>query len=218
MILLFLFRASSKSIFNTQTFIMKKLIFLFLLSSFTLSIAQTNKPTTESSEPLSEQFKALYKKSSTYKEYKVVLIAKYNALKNNVIDSIDAQKKLVKEKDITIQQNNSELKKLKLQLSDLQQQLQESIIEKNKRSIFGMAVEKSVFSFIIILTYLILILLTVFFAYQFKQNISSTKKAIRDLKGLEQEFEQHKKTSLKRFQEVNRKLQDELNKNWKKEK
>ena len=51
------------------------------------------------------------------------------------------------------------------------------------------------------------------FAYQFKNANTVTKKAKLDLSELETEFEQHRKTALKREQKVMRKLQDEINKN-----
>lgn len=197
---------------------MKKIVFLFIFMSFTLTQAQNNAPTEEIPLSLSKQFEELYRKSSTYQEYKVISITKYNNLKGNVADSLNAQKALVKQKNIVINKNNQELTSLKNQLSNIELNLQESLSQKDSRSILGLNVEKSVFSSIILFSYLVLILLTAFFAFKFKQNINTTKKAVSSLNSLELEFEKHKKTSLKRFQEVNRKLQDELNKNWKKEK
>ncbi|MGY5352375.1 hypothetical protein ACXGQW_07410 [Wenyingzhuangia sp. IMCC45533] len=196
---------------------MKKLIFLFVFISFSFSQAQDNS-TDDSQFSLSQQFEELYRKSSTYQEYKVISMVKYNQLKSNVVDSLNAQIKLVEEKNNIINRNNNELKNLKQELIDTKKELKDSISLKDSRSIFGMSVEKSVFSSIIVLTYLILITLTIFFAFKYRQNISNTKKAVSDVKALELEYENHKKSSLKRFQEVNRKLQDELNKNWKKEK
>ncbi len=198
---------------------MKNHAFLLLLFAFTFLQAQKNNDSINQDEfSLSKQFEEIYKKSSTYKEYKVISSAKYNQLKRNVIDSLNVQKQLVSKKNLIISNNTSEINSLNQKLSEVKNSLNQSLSLKDSRSIFGVSVEKSVFSTIIILTYIILILLTGFFAFKYQQNILTTKKAVKNLQSVELEFEQHKKSSLNRFQEVNRKLQDELNKNWKKEK
>lgn len=171
-----------------------------------------------SNETIASQFDELYRKSTTYKDYKVVKTIEYNKLKKHVVNSLDSQKEIIDEKNKIIFNNNKEISSLKKELSNTQTDLNTAINVKDNRSVFGIATSKSVFSTVIFVTYSILILLLVFFIYKFKQNLSITKKAVSNLRNVEEEFEEHKKLSLKRFQEVNRKLQDELNRNWKKEK
>lgn len=198
---------------------MKKIIFLLLLSVFTHTNAQTEKEVVNQKElSLSDQFDFLYKKSGSYQDYKVVKIVQYNHLKQNVIDSLNTFKKTIKEKETVIQSNFKEIKTYKKQLVDVNKKLDTSILERNRSSIWGIGIDKNIFSIIIILLYILLMILLAFFAFKYKQNLSTTKKAISNLQKLEDEFEEHKKTSLKRIQETNRKLQDELNKKWKKEK
>lgn len=185
--------------------------FFFLLVSF-VSFSQDN------NETIATQFDELYRKSTTYKDYKVVKITEYNKLKKHVVNSLNSQKEVIDEKNEIISNNNKEISSLKNELSNTQSDLNTAIDVKDNRSVFGIATNKSVFSTVIFITYSVLILLLVFFIYKFKQNLSITKKAVSNLHDVEEEFEEHKKSSLKRFQEVSRKLQDELNRNWKKEK
>ena len=198
---------------------MKKIIFILLLSIFTHINAQTEKEVISQEElSLSDQFDLLYKDSGSYQNYKVVKIVKYNHLKQNVVDSLNTFKKIIKEKEATIQSNFKEIKTYKKQLVNLNKKLETSILEKNRRSILGIGIDKNILSVIVILLYVSLIILLGFFAFKYKQNLGTTKKAVSNLQNLKDEFEEHKKTSLKRIKETNRKLQDELNKKWKKEK
>lgn len=199
---------------------MKNTISLLLLFVFGFAQAQENVDYKNLS--LTEQFEELYKESSTYSgtkhQYKVVKIEKYNTLKKSVIDSLRTQEQLVVELNLKIKESSNTIKKLEQKLTNTKNNVDELVVLKNQRSIFGIGVEKSSFSFIIVLSYLILIALAGFFAFKYQQNAVHTKKSVKDLADLEEEFEVYKKNSLKRFQETNRKLQDELNKKWKKDK
>ncbi|MGY5355476.1 hypothetical protein [Wenyingzhuangia sp. IMCC45467] len=172
----------------------------------------------ETKQDIDHQFDYLYKKSTTYQEYKVIGISLYNTLKSSVLDSIQSQKNIIAEKNSAITDNKQQILSLQKKLTDTQNKLETAISLKESRSILGMPSSKTVFSTVIAVTYITLFILLAFFVFKYKQNLGITNKAVSDLNELETEFEKHKKTSLKRFQEVSRKLQDELNKNWKKEK
>lgn len=211
-------------------------IFLFLFftgfakeykTKVTNKITQTSSPVQKSKklqnpfeekENINLQFDYLYKKSTTYQEYKVISISLYNTLKSSVLDSIQSQKNIIAEKNKAINSNKQQITSLQEKLTNAQNKLEKAISLKESRSILGMPVHKTIFSAAIAITYAILFVLLAFFVFKYKQNLNITNKSVSDLESLEIEFEKHKKSSLKRFQEVNRKLQDELNKNWKKEK
>ncbi|MDO6736546.1 hypothetical protein [Wenyingzhuangia sp. 2_MG-2023] len=186
------------------------LLFLFLFL--------TSQNSNSQDKTILNQFDELYKKSSTYEDYKVVKIQKYNQLKTTVVDSLQSQQTIISEKNQLISNNNRQITELKQKLSNLENELNSTQELKDSRSLFGIPVSKFAFSLILFFSHTILIILLAFFAYKYKENFSVTSKAVTNLKSLEEEFEDHKKSSLKRFQEVNRKLQDELNKQWRKEK
>ena len=218
---------------------MKHILALFLLFIFTTSFAkehkiniinkitQTNTPQQtsnklenpfEAKENIGLQFDYLYKKSTTYQEYKVISISLYNTLKSSVLDSIQSQKNIIAEKNSFITDNKQQIASLQEKLTDTQNKLEKAISLKESRSILGVSSSKTVFSTVLAITYITLFVLLGFFIFKYKQNLGITNKAVADLNNLEVEFEKHKKNSLKRFQEISRKLQDELNKKWKKEK
>lgn len=172
----------------------------------------------ENKQELSLQFDYLYKKSTSYKEYKVISIGLYNTLKKSVLDSVKSQNTNLSIKSNTINENKLQIKTLQNKLLETQNHLESAVLLKNNRSFFGVPMNKTIFSIIIIVTHFTLFVLLGVYIFKYKNSIGTSRKAVNDLSSLEMEFEKHKKSSLKRFQEVNRKLQDELNKNWKKEK
>jgi hypothetical protein len=58
----------------------------------------------------------------------------------------------------------------------------------------------------------LLVLSLLFFIYKFKNSNSITKHARLALQDLEDEFEEHRKTSVEREQKIRRQLLDEINK------
>ncbi|WP_010134362.1 hypothetical protein [Ochrovirga pacifica] len=171
----------------------------------------------ETNQNILNQFEEVYSSSSTYQDYKVIKINKYNQLKNNVVDSLTTLQSSLSSKNTIIAKNQQQISALQKKLSSLESRLTSAQQNRDNRSVFGIPVNKSTFTIILIISHTILIALVLFFAYKYKGNAGTTKNAINNLKHLEDEFENHKKNSLKRYQEVNRKLQDELNKQWKKD-
>ncbi|MEN8765384.1 MAG: hypothetical protein ACN4EF_05175 [Wenyingzhuangia sp.] len=172
----------------------------------------------EEKQSISNQFEYLHKKSSIFKKYRLVNISLYHALKKSVLDTLANKENRIREKNMTIDHNMLRINLLEQKLSDTQNLLEDSKKQNGKRLLFGFQTTKNIFSLIITTTFIVLFVLLIFFILKHQQNLSVTKKSVDDLFLLELEFEKHKKSSFKRFQEVNRKLQDELNKKWKTEK
>ena len=188
-------------------------IFLTLLFVLSFATAQEN----EQKPSISEQFDALARKSTSYGKYKAMKVSEYYSIKQNVTDSITTQKEIIVDKKQIISNNIKKIDALKKELFTTKNALNQANSQNEFRYFLGMKMKKNVFSLVITTSYIILIILTLFFALKFQRNIEITKKATSNYTSLVKEHEEHKKKSLKRFQEVNRKLQDELNKNWKKE-
>lgn len=195
---------------------MKSLFTILLLFVGFFSFSQKTNSQTEN-KTIEEQLKEIYQKSSTYEDFKVIKIYKFNKLKKNILDSLEIQKNSLIEKSIIINNNQAKTSKLEQKITSLENQLNAAVSKRDNRSLFGIPVSTTIFSIILVVSHTVLILLVAFFAFQFKKNEITTKRAVSNLENLEEEFEQHKKSSLKRYQEINRKLQDELNKQWKKD-
>lgn len=193
---------------------MTRLLSLFLLFISPFCFCQN----TAEEKTIDSQFKDLYRTSSTYKEYKVISIKKYNQLKNNTLKSLNSQKEILNQKTNFIKELQQEITDLKQNLATTEKDLKTAIELKDRRQIFGVTISQFTLSCALIATYSLLLLLLIFFIFKYKKNLNTTKHSTVSLIKLEAEFEDHKKKSLVRFQEVNRKLQDELNKKWNKDK
>lgn len=168
---------------------------------------------------IEEQFDFVEKKSYTNKKYqsKFIKIFRYNALKKNTLDTLLLQQSSLLEKSHTIEKNQAQLSQLQEKINSLSKELNTAVKNKDYRYFLGIPTPKGTFTLLLAGTFILFISLAGFFAYKYYENITSAKKSINNFINLQQEFEDHKKSSLKRYQEINRKLQDELNKQWKKD-
>ena len=83
----------------------------------------------------------------------------------------------------------------------------------NTISLFGININKSYYNIIFCSIIIVLLLLLIIIISRFKRYQSKTSKINEDIVQLESEFESYRKNSLKKEQEIMRKLQDEINKN-----
>ncbi|WP_298367284.1 hypothetical protein [uncultured Lutibacter sp.] len=188
--------------------LIKILILLFITK---ISYSQAKKQFIDSGS-VNNQFENLINNSNKYQDYKVVKLNWLLKLKSNVQDSLNASKKeiisssnVINKQLKTIDSLNIALKHSKTEITELNTKI-ESI------SLFGLQIEKELFKTIIFSIIGILILLLGLFISKFNKSNSVTKQTKRDLKELEEEYDDHRKKALEREQKVMRRLQDELNK------
>ena len=183
------------------------LIFCLLMSIDTFS--QKTKNDTLS---LSKQFEKVYRRSSSYKDFKVIRKSTFQNLKKNTLDSIkiiDEKLKIESQKNTRLEQEINSVAKIRLE-QDLE--LSEAILEKNTIYFVGLKLRKNTFKIIIWSIFLILIILICYFAYKLKDGIKITSQAKKELTSVEKGFNSYKKKSLVRDQKLRRQLQDEINK------
>jgi len=183
------------------------LIFCLLMSIDTFS--QKTKNDTLS---LSKQFEQVYRRSSSYKDFKVIRKSTFQNLKKNALDSIkiiDEKLKIESQKNTRLEQEINSVAKIRLE-QDLE--LSEAILEKNTIYFVGLKLRKNTFKIIIWSIFLILIILICYFAYKLKDGIKITSQAKKELTSVEKGFNSYKKKSLVRDQKLRRQLQDEINK------
>ncbi len=182
-------------------------IFYLLMSVSTFSQKAENDTLS-----LSKQFEQVYRKSSSYKDFKVIRKTTFQKLKNNALDSvksIDEKFKIESQKSLKLEQEINNISKIRLE-QDLE--LSKAILEKDTISFGGLKLKKNTFKIIIWSIFLTLIILTCFFAYKLKDGIKITSQAKNELTKVKEEFNSYKKKSLVRDQKLRRQLQDEINK------
>ncbi|SEA08520.1 tRNA (guanine-N1)-methyltransferase [Bizionia paragorgiae] len=196
-----------------------KILVVFLII-FNLS-HQTNaqQKITEEEEKLSlnsgtldNQFEFVIQRSNNYQDYKVVKKTWLYALKAHTLDSLKAiNKNLVNTQNI-VDTQSQEIAKLKSSLTNTQESLEETNLEKDSMSLFGLQMSKSGYNTLLWSVIGALLALLLLFIYKFKNSNTVTKEARKALAETEEEFEDHRRVALEREQKVRRQLQDELNK------
>ncbi len=192
----------------------KLAILLLFLLSISLSSAQVQpeEKLSLNKGTIDNQFEYVITKSNRYQEYKVVKKTWLFALKAHTLDSLKAVKKQLADTKLLVDNQDNEIQVLKTNLSDTNSTLNQTNLEKDSMSLFGMLMSKTSYNVLMwsIISGLLAFLL--FFIYKFKNSNAVTKEAKFSLSETEEEFEEHRKRALEREQKVMRRLQDEINK------
>jgi septal ring factor EnvC (AmiA/AmiB activator) len=192
---------------------MKSLFFtLFLLFIQYTSFSQENNNVVIEDKTLEGQFDKIYRISTSYQTYKVINKDKFQELKNNVLDSIKASNKDLKEQKVFLKNERDNVAKLNAELNKTKEDLKKAQEKENSISLFGFQISKVTYNLILWLIIISLALALAFFVFKFSKSNILTKKAKEDLEDVEQEFEVQRKKSLEREQKLRRQLQDEINK------
>lgn len=192
---------------------MKSLFFtLFLLFIQYTSFSQENNNVVIEDKTLEGQFDKINRISTSYQTYKVISKDKFQELKNNVLDSIKASNKDLKEQKVLLKNERDNVAKLNAELNKTKEDLKKAQEKENSISLFGFQISKVTYNLILWLIIISLALALAFFVFKFSKSNILTKKAKEDLEDVEQEFEVYRKKSLEREQKLRRQLQDEINK------
>ena len=184
-------------------------LFIFCLLMSVNTFSQKTKNDTLS---LSKQFEQVYRRSSSYKDFKVIRKSTFQNLKKNTLDSIkiiDEKLKIESQKNTRLEQEISSVAKIRLEQN---LELSEAILEKNTIFFVGLKLKKNTFKIIIWGIFLTLIILICYLSYKLKDGVKITSQAKKELTRVEEEFNSYKKKSLVRDQKLRRQLQDEINK------
>ena len=192
------------------------LAFLILILATSTTYSQedqnnTPKPSLDNGT-IESQFDYLYRKSSSYQEYKVVKQTFYYKIKKNVLDSLKVLKNELASTKQVVAAQEIEVNELKGDLKTTNDNLTGVTKEKDNIKLLGISLTKASYNTILwsIITGLVLFLL--FFIFKFKNSNTVTKQANKSLAEIEEEFFAFKTIALEREQKVRRELQDEINK------
>jgi hypothetical protein len=192
---------------------MKKNIFTLLtLLLISIQLYSQSSKTFDNSGSLDNQFDNVINNSNNYKDYKVVKLSLFQKLKSNVNDSISFSKKEILNSAIIINSQINTIDSLKTVLNATKADIEYLNTQIQSISLFGIQFKKSSFKTVMLTIIGALILALIFFISKFKLSNAITKQTKIELKVVEEEFEQHRKSALEREQKVMRRLQDELNK------
>ncbi|GET46966.1 MAG: hypothetical protein Q4A09_01125 [Capnocytophaga felis] len=161
---------------------------------------------------LNEQFETLVEKANSWQSYKIIDRAKLGNYQKNVIDSLQSVKSKIQAQQDIINGHEEEVKQLNGKISELQNNLEKTQNEKDSVNFLGILLPKSTYSLMVWSLVLILTCLLLFYVYKYINGSAVTKKSLQDLKELQEEYENYRKSAIEREQKVRRQLQDEINK------
>ena len=187
-------------------------LFSLLLTFPALSQEEDDEKLSLNEGTLDNQFEYVIQKSYSYKEFKSVRKTWLYALKAHTMDSLQAIRKDLVETQKMVDSQATQITQLKSNLSDTQNNLDNTIEEKDNMALFGIDMSKSNYSVLMWTIIGALLALLLFFIYKFKNSNAITKQAKHSLAETEEEFEEHRRIALEREQKVRRQLQDEINK------
>ena len=174
----------------------------------------SNKDALSDSISLDQKFEYIIKNSSNYQTFKVVPRTWLYMLKTESQDSLNSLKKQLKEAQLNTKKIKDSISKLKLKLNKNNSQTNSnSVSGSDTITIFGLEINKYLYSSVVWTIILALLILLGIFVYKFKNSNTVTNITKTKLSDLEEEHEEFRRQALEREQKVRRQLQDEINKN-----
>lgn len=166
---------------------------------------------------LDNQMVEVFEKSNSYQQYKVIEKAKLATLRKNILDSISNLETTITQQETNLVAQEQAIDSLNLQLTSTQEELEATKEQVENIDVLGIATSKGTYNTIMWSVIGILLLVGAIFVYRFSTSHSIIKEANEKIDELNTENEELRRSHLEREQVLRRKLQDEINKNRKKQ-
>ena len=187
----------------------------FFLFTFSILIFTSFSLTAQEAVSLENQFDNLYRKSTSYKSYKVINKQQFLTLKKSVVDIINTSKEEYTKVDNQLKNNKEKTARLQEEITTLKTNLQGINQQKDSISLFGIQLNKTTYNLILWGLIVALLLGLGYFVFKFTNSNVLTEEAQQQLTSVEHEFDVFRKKSIEREQKLRRQLLDEENKNKK---
>jgi uncharacterized coiled-coil DUF342 family protein len=166
-----------------------------LLLVFIRVNSQTSLPDELINNPLTDQLKYLEERTRIYENYRAIREDMFQKLKENVTDTVAADKKKISGLKGTTKALNQRIDSLNNTLNSTKTMLDEMTATKNSIEVLGMEVNKISYNGIMWAIIIGLVCALVFGFLAFKRNLSVTQNTKKELIELKDEFEGYRKTS-----------------------
>lgn len=157
---------------------------------------------------ISDQFEYVIKKSNTYEQFKVVRYNHLMALKKSSLDSLKKQQATIAKNESEINELKATQNELETNLTNVKSELETVTRSKDSMSFFGQEIDKAAYNSIMWGIIFVLVGLSVALFLMYKRSHVVTKDTKERLTEVEEEYENHRKTALKREQKLARDLMD----------
>jgi hypothetical protein len=183
------------------------LLFVLVFASFSWKSNSQEDKDSINSRFLSQQFDYLMEKSEDYKKYHVIPTEWVKIVKSNTLDSLSTSKEKEVKQVVLLNNQGDKIAMLKERILALEAKNKD--VQSN--FLFGLPIDKTTHSLATYVLIFLLIASMMVFYIKNKKSKNVTSKVKMDLKELEEEFENHRRTAIEREQKVRRQLQDLIN-------
>jgi preprotein translocase subunit SecF len=173
-------------------------ILTFAQSNFTASVAD--------STDIKGQFDYLYKKSTSYEQYKVIPISGYNTLKQNATDSIRLYKKEATNHLQEINSLNNKQETSNTEITQLNKELSTAQNTQNSVKLLGMEVGKKSYKLIMSGAIFCLTIISTILYLMYKRGHQVVTEARTRLKEVQEDLEKLRKSGILREQKLGHEL------------
>jgi uncharacterized membrane protein len=194
------------------------IVYFILLLLISISVDGQNKKTKNTvqaeleSGTVENQFDYIITKSTKFREFQLIRKTSILKVKANALDSIKTLRKSLRNVNSSVSGLEATIKTLENEVAILKTEIETIMVEIDSISFFGTPLKKPLYNTVVWSIIVVLLVVLLFFIFQFKKGHISTKQAKEELIKTEAEFESFRKKALKKEQETMRKLQDEINK------
>lgn len=179
---------------------------IILFSVALASFAQKDINAWKSEQNLEQQYQ-VFKKNLDYWDGKYILTgAQLDEFYNAVDDTVSALENEITEKASQIDALQNNLNETNSQLEETKAELNTSIENQNAIEVFGMNIEKGVYTLFMSLLILVLLIMLGIVFLLYKRSNKVTVRTKKDYEELKEEFEVHKKNALERYTKLNMEL------------
>ena len=186
-----------------RTSIINLMIFLLLISGTTSLKAQSNTILEVlDSASLETQLEYLTQKTRVYDEFRAIREDVFQKAKKNALDSLNLQKLEVATLNSKLNEGAFEIETLNTNLSRTKNERDQAIRTKDSFMFLGMEVQKGLYNTIMWIIVIVLFTGSVFLFLLFKRSYAVTTQTNKQLKALQEEFEDYRKSSREKYEKL----------------
>lgn len=183
-------------------------LFTFLTIHCTIAQTAAAQVNELKSGNIDSQFEFIYKNSNSFQEYKVVKKTNLDQLKSNILDSMKTMRQEVATQKTVLKSKNDSIASLNELLIRSDSEKQVAIDAKDNFTFFGIGIHKAVYSSLMWILVAILGVALSFFSFQYMKSHAKIRKAQKDLLEVQEDLENHRKSTLERERKLKRELID----------
>lgn len=188
-----------------NTYIIRLVVLLFAfpyIYMFQPVRAQSGAIALMDSTSMESQMDYIQERTRIYNDYRAIREDVFQKLKRNVADTLQEAKQEIDELNISLSERDDQIETLNSDLSRAVSEKDEAVRNRDSFSIFGLQMNKTLYSSILWFIILGLAVLTLLMIFLFKRSNQVTREVKEHLKILQEEFEQYRRSSREKYEKL----------------